>query len=444
MAEDGAFDVFTDGFDTAMESLPGDLIDARRQDLEAFRTVGLPGRRLEAWKFTDLRRFLMRHAFSPAQPVAVPPRLVEQIDTLRLAADASCLVFLNGRLQEDLSSTGGLPDGVTLNNLADVLNAPDRYALSGRLGAIVGETDDALIALNAAWMADGYVLDIAEGVELANPLHVVHAISACDHAIAVHPRHLIRLGPNAKATVIETHLGEPHEASFVNGVTEVEVRDRASLRHYRMANGPEQGFDVQRVYADLGRDSRFESFVVALGGQMTRTESVVALSGPGGETHLGGVYLGRDKQHRDNTILIKHDAPHCQSRQVFKGVLDDRARGVFQGKIRVDSVAQKTDGHQLNKSLLLSGGAEIDTKPELEIYADDVKCSHGATAGEIDGNALFYLRSRGIPEQAARQLLVQAFLAEALLEISDETVRADFERAVDDWMVAEFARKEAA
>jgi Fe-S cluster assembly protein SufD len=211
-----------------------------------------------------------------------------------------------------------------------------------------------------------------------------------------------------------------------------------------MADGADQGFDVQRAFGNVAREGRFESFVVAIGGQLTRTESVVALAGPDAEAHLGGVYLGCDRQHRDNTILIKHDAPNGLSRQVFKGVLDDRARGVFQGKIRVDRLAQKTDGHQLNKSLLLSDGAEIDAKPELEIYADDVKCSHGATAGEIDGAALFYLRARGIPEPTARRLLVQAFLAEALDEISDETVRSQYATVVDDWMTAEFARKDAA
>lgn len=445
MADDASISAFADGFDDALARLPGTgLADARRRGMAAFSASGLPGRRQEAWKFTDLRRFLLRQSFATAPPIDADDGLQVRLAALASDGDAACLVFLNGRFRPDLSTADRLAKNVRLMDLAGALSDPNGSALVSRLGSVVGDTDDALIGLNAAWMEDGFLLDVPAGTTLASPVRIIHATRPGDQAFAVHPRHLIRLGPHAKATIIETHVGEPGAASFVNAVTEIDVGEGASLRHYRMADGAAQAFDVQRVHATVAQDGRFESFVVSIGGQLTRGESVVTLAGRDAEAHLGGVYLGRDRQHRDNTILVRHDAPNGLSRQVFKGVLDDRARGVFQGKIRVDRLAQKTDGYQLNKSLLLSDGSEIDAKPELEIYADDVKCSHGATAGEIDAAALFYLRSRGIPEASARRLLVQAFLAEALEEISDEAVREDYARIVDDWMTAEFARKDAA
>ncbi|MEO1225832.1 MAG: Fe-S cluster assembly protein SufD [Pseudomonadota bacterium] len=445
MADEASLASFADGFDAALSGLPGRaLTEARQKGMAAFQAQGVPGRRLEAWKFTDLRRFLSRHAFGPAPTGLVDGDVAGRVAALGSDDDAARLVFLNGRLVADLSALPRLPHEVTVSGLANALAKPDGTDLVGLLGTVVGETEDTLIGLNAAWMEDGFMVDVPEGIAVPGPIRIVHVIQPGEDAFAVHPRHVISLGATASATIIEDHIGGDGAASFVNAVTEVALAEGASLRHYRNADGAVQGLEVQRVHAHVARDARFESFALAIGGQLTRHESVVTLTGPAAEAHVGGAYLGRDRQHRDNTILVQHDAPNCLSRQVFKGVLDDRARGVFQGKIKVDRLAQKTDGHQLNKSLLLSRGAEIDAKPELEIYADDVKCSHGATAGEIDGDALFYLRSRGVPETAARRLLVQAFLAEALTEISDDGVRGRFGAMVDIWMTEEFSRKDAA
>ena len=437
MADEASLAGFAEGFDAALPDLPGRaLTEARQRGMTAFQAHGVPGRRLEAWKFTDLRRFLSRHAFGPAPTGLVDGDVAGRVAALGSDDDTARLVFLNGRLVADLSALPRVPHGVTVSGLANALAKPDAIDLVGLLGTVIGETEDTLIGLNAAWMEDGFLLDVPAGIAVPGPIRIVHVIQPGEDAFSVHPRHVIRLGANASATIIEDHIGGDGAASFVNGVTEVALAEGASLRHYRNADGAAQGLEVQRIHAHAARDARFESFVLAVGGQLTRHESVVTLAGPAAEAHVGGAYLGRDRQHRDNTILVQHDAPNCLSRQVFKGVLDDRARGVFQGKIKVDRLAQKTDGHQLNKSLLLSRGAEIDAKPELEIYADDVKCSHGATAGEIDHDALFYLRCRGIPEARARSLLIQAFLAEAVEEAAPEALREALNGRIIAWLAA--------
>jgi len=401
------------------------LVDLRLAGVSAFTAQGLPHRKRERWKFTDLRRLLMRETYEAARPAPLPARHADRVSAL----PAPRLVFVNGVLDEAVSDLG--QSGADIVRLEALLGG-DHAALADRLGETV-EADHPMIALNAAWMADGAIVRVPKGVD-AGRLHLVSVMTGREPVMA-HPRHMILLEVEARLELVETVLGDG-AGHFENAVTEIQVSDGARLDHYRHIDAPDGHVALDHLRAHVGRDAVYHGFNLAIGAGVDRTEATVRLLGQGGEARLGGAYLGRGRQHHDNTVLVRHEAPNCLSRQVFKGVLDGRAHGVFQGKIHVDRVAQKTDGYQLNKAILLSPRAEIDAKPELEIYADDVKCSHGATAGQIDTDALFYLRARGIPEHAARGLLIHAFLAEALEEIAAADIRAQYQAAIDAWMAA--------
>ena len=286
-------------------------------------------------------------------------------------------------------------------------------------------------------MADGLVLRLARDVRVATPIEVIYIAAADQAPLACHPRTLILLEPGAHATLIEHHISLGDQATLSNGVTEVHLKDGATLHHYKMqAEGPE-AFHLNTLHALVERDAHYDTFEMTLGAQLSRNEISVRLVGPGANCHVNGAYLMRGKQHCDTTTVIEHLAPHTSCREVFKGVLDDRSRAVFQGRIVVHPGAQKADGHQLTKTMLLSDQAEIDAKPELEIYADDVKCSHGATAGELDKQALFYLRARGIPEAQARSILVEAFLSETIDAIAAEDLCPAFLASIADWLKTE-------
>ena len=290
-----------------------------------------------------------------------------------------------------------------------------------------------LLALNAALMADGYVLRLGPGDVLARPIEIVYLARPGDRTLAYHPRNLILAEAGSQATIVEHHLGLDDGTYFTNGVTELRLERDAQIRLFKLQDEASKAFHLHQTSARIGAGASLEGFTLSLGGRLVRNEIKLSLDGRGAACRLNGAYALGLEQHCDNTSVIDHIGLETTSRQVYKGVLDDRARAVFQGRIAVRPGAQGTDGHQLNKTLLLSDQAEIDTKPELEINADDVKCSHGATAGELEEDALFYLRSRGIPEDEARDVLVQAFLDEALEEISDDDVRQAFQVRLADW-----------
>jgi Fe-S cluster assembly protein SufD len=388
--------------------LPGvgrSAIDRRREaGMTRFESLGLPTRKLEAWKYTDLRR-LEKFSFDRASAdagqsgIAVPASLREFVP-----AQGPSMVFVNGRLRPDLSHLSDLPQGL-------------------RLGGYAAALDE-----------DGAVLRIAANAVIEAPIRLVFLTAPGEEPVASHPRILILAGANSQATVIESYHGTDGAAYFTNAVGDAEVGDGARLRHYRRQSEGLQAVHLVNGSVRIGRDATYDSFTLSLGSDLARTEVTATFTGPGGNGHVTGAYLADGNRHIDTTTLIDHAVPDCRSREVFKGVLDDKGRGVFQGKIIVRRDAQRTDGYQLNRALMLSRTAEIDSKPELEIYADDVKCSHGATVGEIDSAALFYLRSRGIGERAARAMLVEAFLRDALEEIADEAIRDEFGAAVELWL----------
>ena len=420
-------------FGAPAAGLPGGappwLAELRAAALERVAAESLPTPRRETWKYTNLRP-LEKLAFARPNGEAAA---IESLPSLLPAGAAEHrLVFVNGRFRAELSDLGALPAGVVLGSLAaELAGRPEPMA--EHLGRVAAAEDQPLLALNTALMDDGLMLRVGRGVAVASPIEVIH-IAAAGEPLAYHPRNLIVLEPESRAILIEHHIGLGRGASFANLATEIDLGAGAHLHHYAMqAEGPE-AFHIETRHARVGRDAHYDAFGMSLGARLSRNEISVRLAGEGADCQLNGAYMVRGQQHCDNTTVIEHEVPHTSCREVFKGVLDDRARAVFQGRIVVHRDAQKSDGHQLSKAMLLSEQAEIDAKPELEIYADDVKCSHGATAGDLDHDAMFYLRSRGLPEARARSLLVEAFLAETVEALAAGDLCPAFMASIADWL----------
>ena len=394
------------------DRLPGD-IRTRDEAAEAFRRAGLPGRRVEAWKYTDLRPIAAAAFQQPLDLRANCTALCARIPSI----DGARLVFVDGRFRDDLSAP---PSVARFTRFADHLE----------FGTLARPDREPMTALNTMLAEDGAVIEVPENVD-AGLIHLVSLATDTGTASDFHPRHRIHLAPGAKLVVLETSLGD---GNYLHApVTEVRVEEGATLTHIRLQDESTAAFHLSTLYAEIAERGTYDSFALNLGGRMVRTEMHARLAGPGAVTHLNGAQLLSSTQHADFTTVVRHDAPHGTSRQTVKNVLAGRSRGVFQGRIEVARHAQKTDGYQMSQALLLSPDAEIDTKPELEIFADDVKCSHGATVGELDADQLFYLRSRGIPDAEARSMLVRAFLAEALDAVSHEPARTILESAVENW-----------
>ncbi|MEX2617693.1 MAG: Fe-S cluster assembly protein SufD [Alphaproteobacteria bacterium] len=417
---------FADHFDTALLSGAPWIEALRRGGFDRYRALGLPTPRSEQWKYTNLRA-LARIPFAPAAPGSTVTAIPAGIAPLE---DAYLAVIVNGRFDASLSALDGLPKGVESGSLA-AKAAQDPAALEASLGRLADIESRPLAALNTASMADGLYLRLADGAALDKPLHLVCIGDAGDDPVGISPRHLIDMGAGSIATLVESHVGAG--SYFANTVSEISVGAGAVLNHYKLQNEGPEAFHVAYTHVRLEDRSTYDGFVLQVGGKLARNEIRTHL-GEHVECRLNGAYLGRGEQHIDNTTFIDHASPNSTSHEVYKGVLDGRSRGVFQGKILVRKDAQKTDGRQVNKTLLLSPGTEIDTKPELEIYADDVKCSHGATTGDLAEEALFYLMARGIDRKKAKAMLVVAFVGEAVAEIQSPGPRAAFQKTVDAWL----------
>ena len=407
----------------------------RQNSKDLFIDIGLPTQKMEGWKYTSLKP-LEDAGFRPANEddglvsiEQVPPLLPELDEVPRL-------VFVNGRLQSSFPTQKGLPDGVYLDHLSNILNEMPGWA-EKHLGKVADANGLPLVQLNTAMMDTGYVLRVGSGLVVEKPIEIIFIGGVTDNSIAYFPRNLIVLEDGAKATVVEHHTCIGSVGSYLsNMVTEITLGASSNLSHYKVQAESKDAIHLGSVQALVASDAKYDSFTLSIGGRLSRNEILVQLNGSGAYAGVSGGYLMRGNEHCDNTTTIEHLVPDTSSREVFKGVLDDQSRAVFQGRIVVHKDAQRTDGHQLCKTLLLSSGAEMDAKPELEIFADDVKCSHGATTGQIDESALFYLRSRGIPEAHARNLLVQSFLAEALEEIPQEDMKKAISNKILHWLPA--------
>lgn len=411
---------------TAKREAEPTWIAARRQAGAArFEALGFPSRRDEAWKYTDVRRIsegdfaLAGDAgFSQASAAA-----------LTLPIEAIRLTFVDGVFSAELSDLAALPAGVGVEPLSQAL-ARNHEAVGATLGRLTGVDFSPFSALNTAFAEEGAVIRLAPGTRVETPIVVQFLSRANETPVMSHPRVLIEAGARSQATVVEHYVGEAEAANFTNVVGEVLLERGAILDHYKLQEAPLGDLHIASLHIDQGRDSRFTSFNVNLGGGLVRNDLIADLNAQGAEANYYGLFFAQGRQHVDNHTLVNHNAPHTFSNENYKGILGDRARGVFNGKVIVKRDSQKIEAHQSNANLLLSDRAEIDTKPELEIYADDVKCSHGATTGQLDEEAVYALRTRGIDEQTARGLLTLAFAGEVMERVALDAVAERVERTV--------------
>jgi Fe-S cluster assembly protein SufD len=401
------------------------LRQLRENAFARFCEVGFPTTHDEDWRFTNVSP-IARTPFELAKECKLSARELEPFYT----PGAACqLAFVNGRFIPELSSAHLLPDGITVNGLAREMDSKSGV-LESHCGRYLNIQRDAFSALNTAFAEDGAYVHVPKGVVLDGPIYLLFISTASDRPMMTHPRNLVIVEDEAQATILEDYVSVGESTAFCNTATELVVGESATVSHYMIEREHRQAFNVSTLRIQQERSANVSSHSVLLGGGLVRNNVHPVLAGAGGECLINGLFMGSGRQHLDNYMLVEHASPHCGSRQFYNGILDDRAHGVFHGRIVVHKDAQKTDAKQTNRNLLLSDNAQIDTKPQLEIYADDVKCTHGATIGQIEENALFYLRSRGIDEVSARKLLLLAFASECLDRMHPGAAREHVERLI--------------
>ncbi len=408
----------------ARSNEPAWLRTLRQSAIGAFRRTGFPTTRDEEWRFTSVAP-IADTSFLPAPPAVVPAADVAPF--LVPGLDGPAFVFVDGRFAPGLSTPGLVPSGVAVSSLADALTERPA-ALEPFLGRHAGIDGRSFTALNTASFEDGVVIEVSDGAVIEPAIQVLFLSTLTTAPAVSHPRVLAVLGRHSQARIVEVFASVGPSLGFTNAVAEFVVDEGAGLDHCRVQRESLTAFHIGHTQYHLGRSSRLSAHAVAVGGLVARTDAVAVLGGEGADCTLNGLYLGGGVQLIDNHTEIDHAMPHGTSRELYKGILDGRARGVFNGRIRVRPDAQKTDSKQTNKTLLLADDAQVNTKPQLEIFANDVKCTHGATVGQLDADALFFLRARGIGLDQARGMLIRAFLTDVTSRIGLDPLRAEIER----------------
>ena len=397
----------------------------RRQALARFADLGFPTARRgnEKWKYTSVVPIageVFEYAFETADGA------VAAADLQRVAPwhdGWASLVFVNGRYSRILSSASGLTDGVQVSNLADIV-AHDGHIAEKHLTRYASYEDDAFTALNTAFLRDGAIVQIPDETCLDRPLHLLFLATGEDRPTVSHPRVLVVAGKGSSATLIESYVSVGNGRHFTNSVVELVLEESARLDHYRLLAESPEAFHINVTRVHQGENSTFASTSLVRGSALARYDLQVLLDAPGSRCDLHGLYMTSGTQHVDNYINIDHARPHTTSRLYYKGILDGKSKAVFGGTVLVRKDAQKAEAHQSDKNLVLSAQAELDSKPSLLIYADDVKCGHGATAGNIDEDTVFYMKSRGLDEGTASRLLIHGFASEIIETIANEPLRA--------------------
>jgi Fe-S cluster assembly protein SufD len=408
---------------------PAWLRDLRRSAIARFEALGFPTQKHEDWKYTNLGP-LVRVPFKPAILARPDGVLAEKLEPFTFGVlKTTQLVFVNGRYAPRLSYLRPLPEGVRVSSLAEILNQ-EPATLQPHLAQVVRYEHDAFVALNTAFFGDGAYVDIPTNTVVEEPIHLLFVSTSRDLPIVTHPRNLIRLGARSQATVIETYAGMAPDSTFTNGVTEIVVGPGSVLDHYKMQRESETAFHVGTMDIDQDRDSTVSCHSMSFGGAMVRNTVHTRFRDAGGSLVLNGLYMTAGTQQADNYTRIDHEAPACTSVELYRGILDGKSRGVFNGNIWVRKDAQKTVARQTNKNLLLSREAFVDSTPGLEILADDVKCNHASTIGQLDENAIFYLRSRGIEEEAARHILTYAFAVDVVNQVKVAPIRIKLDQLI--------------
>ena len=406
-----------------------------REDAFArFCDAGFPTTKDEDWRFTNVSG-IARTAFRAAPAYENSELAATGLGVFDNPGFAARLVFINGQFTPFFSQTSELPKGVTATSLREQIEQHPE-TLEKHLGRYADTSRDAFVALNTAFVGDGAYVHVARRVVLEQPIVLLYLSTAEDAPTMTQPRNLIVAEDGSQVAVVEDYVSVGGESiAFSNAVTELVAGDNAHAQHFLIEREHVKAYNVSTLRIQQGRSANVTSHSVLLGGGLVRNNVHPVLAGEGGECLINGLFLGRGRQHLDNYMHVEHAAPHCGSRQFYNGILDGQAHGVFHGRIVVHKDAQKTDAKQTNRNLLLSDDAQIDTKPQLEIYADDVKCTHGATIGQIEENALFYLRSRGISETEARRLLLLAFAEECLERMHEGAARKHVERLIREYLL---------
>ncbi|MBB5045848.1 Fe-S cluster assembly protein SufD [Rhodopseudomonas rhenobacensis] len=422
-------------FDAVRARLPGteSVTERRQASFDAYASKGLPNRRIEDWKYTDLR-VLMREVLPLA---AAPDQAALQRAGTALAhlatRDTTKLVLVDGVFAPSLSDLAGHEAAVEIRSLAEVLRDDGNGNRADLLN--INASADAMISLNAAMATDGVLITVADGASVGRPIHIVHV--ATQSKAATYSRSFLKLGSAARATFVESFVAAEGAAAYqANDAVVIWLGDGAELQHVRLMEDALDAINISTAVFTVGAKAKLNTFNLTSGGGVSRYQGFVSIGGEGAHVATNGVNLLKGTQHGDTTLVLNHLVPHCTSREVFRAVLDGRGHSVFQGRINVHQAAQKTDAKMMTRALLLSDEAEADNKPELEIFADDVTCGHGSTTGALDESLLFYLRARGLSEKDAQSLLIQAFIGEAIESIADDGLRDLAIAAGERWLEA--------
>jgi Fe-S cluster assembly protein SufD len=412
------------------KSDPAWVHELRRTGIDRFGALGFPTLKEEEWRFTRTRPI--------AELDFVPAVEAGKVDEAAILAhtfdDSHChrLVFVNGRVAPSLSRVAK-QRGVWMGTLSEALGER-----GDRLRTVLGKRVDLgtqrFAALNTAFWSDGMYVEVADAVVLEQPIHVVHVTVPGAAPTMTHPRLVVVADRSAEVTIVESHIALGDAPYLTNAVSEMVCGDNASITHWKVQRESTRAFHIAMQHATLAANARFSTMSITMGGALVRNDVHTILDGPGIDARVDGLYLAGGRQHVDNHTFIRHAQPHCHSFELYKGILDGHARGVFNGRIYVDPAAQKTDAKQENNCMLLSDNARINSNPQLEIFADDVKCTHGAAIGKTDDTAIFYLRSRGIPFQDARDLMVYAFASEVLERIGETPLKIRLEDDLFAWL----------
>jgi Fe-S cluster assembly protein SufD len=414
-----------DQFSNRVAAQPRWLQSLRREAFARFAETGFPTTHDEDWRFTNVTAV----AGTPFELACSESIEKGQLESFGASQFACCLVFVNGLFSQELSSESILPKGVTVGSLAAQLkNGP--ASVEQYLGRYLNVERDTFAALNTAFIEDGVYVHVPRGVVVETPIYVLYVTIPGGTPTMNHPRNLIVAEESSKVTVVEDYVSLGEGITFSNTATELVAGDNAHVSHYMIVREGDQAYNFSTLRIQQGRHANVATHSLLLSGALVRNNVHPVLAGEGSECLINGLFMANGRQHMDNYMLVEHASPHCDSRQFYNGILNGHSHGVFHGRIIVHKDAQKTDAKQTNRNLLLSDDAQIDTKPQLEIYADDVKCTHGATIGQVDENALFYLRSRGLAEAAARHVLLLAFANECLDRMNSPQVREHLEKLV--------------
>lgn len=403
---------------------PGWIREVRKEAIDTFARLPFPSSRDEEWKYTQVNS-ITRFPFEPVFECPLRESIAQDLDRFLFGQKQwNRLVFVNGHCHRELSATPSLPAGVTLSSLSETLDE-DPAIVQRHLARHANYHQNIFTALNTAFIRDGVYFHVPSNTMVAEPILLIFISTSGAPCVISQPRNLYLLERGSRATVIEHYVSLAEDQYFTNVVTETVVGESARLSHYKIQRESYNAYHVSTRRVRQKRDSAYSSCTVSIGSELARENVDVLLDAEGCTSSLNGLYTVSGRQHSDNLVMIDHAKPHSTSRQLFKGILDGNSRAVFKGKVLVRRDAQHTDAQQTNRNLVLSEGAEVDTMPQLEIYADDVKCSHGDTVGQLEEDALFYLRSRGMGLESARRLLTYGFATEVIDSIEVEAVKAE-------------------